>query len=245
MLCAVMSLPARHATTLAMLLALAATAVGCSEQPEPSDPSPAPPAIGDTAPPTGPSAPASPGAEPSAAGGYEGTVLPAPLPARSFTLTDQRDEPFRFPRDTDGRVTLLYFGYTHCADICPGTLAAIAVALRELPGEIARQVEVVFVTVDPARDTVEVVRDWVGLFSDDFVGLTGSRDEIEAALAAFGFPPPETYDIGGGEYTVGHPAGVLAFTPDGFAHLEYPFGVTVEMWQRDLTRLVEDGWEEP
>jgi protein SCO1/2 len=99
--------------------------------------------------------------------------------------------------------------------------------------------------VDPARDTVEVVRDWIGLFSDDFVGLTGTQDEIDAALGTYGFPPPETYDIGGGEYTVGHPAGVLAFTPDRLAHLDYPFGVTVEMWQRDLTRLVEEGWEEP
>lgn len=245
MLVAVMSLPARHATIVATLLAVAAVAVGCAEQPEGNAGSPSPPTIAGPATPSGQTAPASPSAEPSAAGPYEGTVLLTPLPTGPFTLTDQRGEPFRFPRDTDGRVTLLYFGYTHCADICPGTLAGIAVALRELSADVARQVDVVFVTVDPARDTVEVVREWVGLFSEDFVGLTGSPGEIEAALAAYGFPPPETYDIGGGEYTVGHPAGVLAFTPDGVAHLEYPFGVTVEMWRRDLTRLVEDGWEEP
>lgn len=244
MLVAVMSLPARHATIVATLLAVATLAAGCAEPPEAADGPPSPPAITGPTAPAGPTAP-SPGTEPSAGGAYEGTVLPAPLPAGSFTLTDQRGEPFRFPRDADGRVTLLYFGYTHCADICPGTLAGIAVALRELSADVARQVDVVFVTVDPARDTVEVVREWVGLFSEDFVGLTGSPGEIEAALATYGFPPPETYDIGGGEYTVGHPAGVLAFTPDGLAHLEYPFGVTVEMWRRDLTRLVEDGWEEP
>lgn len=242
---AVMSLPARHATIVATLLVVATIVAACADQPEANDGSPSPPAITGPTAPAGPTASTSPSTEPSAGGAYEGTVLPAPLPAGSFTLTDQRGEPFRFPRDTDGRVTLLYFGYTHCADICPGTLAGIAVALRELPADVARRVDVVFVTVDPARDTVEVVREWVGLFSADFVGLTGRQGEIEAALATYGFPPPETYDIGGGEYTVGHPAGVLAFTPDGLAHLEYPFGVTVEMWRHDLTRLVEDGWEEP
>lgn len=232
-----MSLPARRVTVLVMLLGVTMLAAGCAEEPEEaSTPSSAGPAASVTS---------SPSAPPPATtdAGYLGTILPEPLPAASFTLTDQRGEPFRFPRDAHGRVSLLYFGYTHCADICPGTLAGIAVALRDLPRDVARAVDVVFVTVDPARDTVEVVRDWVGLFSDDFVGLTGTKAEIERALATYGFPPPETYDIGGGEYTVGHPGGVLAFTPDGFAHLEYPFGVTVETWQRDLTKLVEDGWE--
>lgn len=234
-----MSPPARHAIVLATLLAVALLTAACGA--DPGDAA----ASGPTGSPISGLAPSSPSAEPSTAGGYEGTLLAEPLPAGSFTLTDENGERFRFPRDTDGRVRLLYFGYTHCADICPGTLAGIAVALRELPPDVAEAVDVVFVTVDPARDTVEVVRDWVGLFSDDFVGLTGTQAEIEDALAAFGLAPPEIFDIGGGEYTVGHPAGVLAFTPDGFAHLEYPFGVTVEMWRHDLVRLVEDGWEEP
>jgi protein SCO1/2 len=236
-----MSLPARRATVLATLLAVALSLAACAEDGGDAGAGASPsPTAGLTAAPS-----PTPSVIPSTAAGWAGTVLAEPLPVGAFALTDQRGERFRFPQDTDGKVTLLYFGYTHCADICPGTLAAIAVSLRGLPPEVAEQVDVVFATVDPARDTVEVVRDWVGLFSDDFTGLTGSQEQVEAALATYGFDPPQIFDLGGGEYTVGHPAGVLAFTPDGLAHLEYPFGVTVEGWQQDLTRLVEDGWEEP
>ena len=234
-----MSLPARRTAILATLLSVALLLVACGEDAGEvtAGTSPSPSATS--------SATVTPSPTPSTTTGWAGTPLAEPLPVGAFTLTDQWGDPFRFPKDTDGRVTLLYFGYTHCADICPGTLAAIAVALRGLPPEVAEQVDVVFATVDPARDTEEVVRDWVGLFSDDFTGLTGTQEEVEAALATYGFGPPEIFDLGGGEYTVGHPAGVLAFTPDGLAHVEYPFGVTVEGWQRDLAKLVEDGWEEP
>lgn len=195
---------------------------------------------------------AAPSASPSAAapalvstGGYHGVVLPEPVRVRPFALTDQRGERFRVPQDLDGRVALLYFGYTHCPDICPGTLATIAVALRDLPPEVREAVDVVFVTVDPARDTVPVLQGYVRLFSEDFVALTGTEDEIVAALARFGFGPPAIADLGGGEYAVGHPAGVLAITPDGYARLEYPFGTSVEAYRQDLTRLVEEGWGQP
>ncbi len=180
-----------------------------------------------------------------AAGGYHGVVLPEPVRVRPFALTDQHGERFRVPQDLDGRVALLYFGYTHCPDICPGTLATIAVALRGLAPEVRRAVDVVFVTVDPARDTAPVLREYVGLFSEDFVALTGTGEEIERALARFGFGPPQIADLGGGEYAVGHPAGVLAITPDGFARLEYPFGITAQAYREDLTRLVEEGWRQP
>ncbi len=176
--------------------------------------------------------------------GLYGVERDPAVPAVPFTLIDQDGERFRFPRDAEGKATLVYFGYSHCADVCPGTLAGIAVALRELPASVRDQVDVLFVTVDPARDTPETIGDYVALFSEDFVGLTGSEEDIQTILASLGLPPATRYDLGGGEYGVGHPAGVLAFTPDGFAHLEYPFGVTVDMWVHDLQKLVEEGWEE-
>lgn len=236
-----MSPPARSRTLVAAVL-VAALLTACTDAGAPSDQ--------DTASSTSsPSTSGSFGPSPSAelappASGFYGVSRAAPVPAEPFTLTDQDGARFRFPRDTDGRVTLVYFGYSHCPDICPGTLAGIAVGLRELPPSVRDQVDVLFVTVDPARDTPEALAEYVGLFSEDFVGLTGSDEEIQAILASFGLPPATTYDLGGGEYGVGHPAGVLAFTPDGYAHLEYPFGVTVEMWQHDLQKLVEEGWEE-
>jgi len=216
----------------------AALVAACADESPPSTSGAASPSASGGAGPS-PSAAISPSAS-----GLYGVERTPPVQAAPFTLTDQDGDRFRFPRDTDGKVTLVYFGYSHCPDICPGTLAGIAVALRELPASVRDQVDVLFVTVDPARDTPEVIGDYVGLFSEDFVGLTGSEEEIQAVLASLGLPPATRYDLGGGEYGVGHPAGVLAFTPDGSAHLEYPFGVTVEMWVHDLQKLVQEGWEE-
>jgi protein SCO1/2 len=174
--------------------------------------------------------------------GY-GLPLSEPKREPDVTLTDQDGRPFELGADTPGRVMLLYFGYTHCPDICPGTLAAMAVALRGLPPEVREQVNVVFVTLDPARDTPEVLKTYMANFDDAFVGLTGPERRIAAVVAELGLPPATTYDLGGGEYGVGHPAQVLAFTSDGYAHVEYPFGIKVEMWQHDLPKLVEEGWE--
>jgi protein SCO1/2 len=233
-----MSLPARAGALLAALLA-AVSLCACAEE---------------VATRQGPqltsgwqTAPAVPGASASAVtsptSGYFGLDRDPPVPAVPFTLTAQDGSRYRFPRDAHGKVTLVYFGYAHCPDICPGTLAGISVALRGLPESTRKQVDVLFVTVDPARDTPEALAEYVGLFSEDFVGLTGSEEGIQAILASLGLPPALKYDLGGGEYGVGHPAGVLAFTPDGYAHLEYPFEVTAEMLQHDLTKLVEEGWQ--
>lgn len=232
-----MSLPARPGPLTAALLS-AILLASCAEAGSPA--APASPTLTPSA--SVPSGPSPTSGLPLVAG-YYGVVRDPPVPAAPFTLTDQRGDAFRFPRDANGRVTLVYFGYSHCPDICPGTLAGIAVALRELPPAVSDEIDVLFVTVDPARDTVEALAAYVPLFSEDFVGLTGSDAEIQAILASFGLPPATRYDLGGGEYGVGHPAGVLAFTPDGSAHLEYPFGVTVDMWVHDLQQLVQHGWE--
>lgn len=230
-----MSLPAKVAVAVLLGAALSA----CAQEADPEAPTASPSTAS-----SGPAVLPSPTSFPVGESGFYGFPRDPAVPAEPFTLTDQDARPFRFPRDLDGEVALVYFGYTHCPDICPGTLAGIAVALRELPADIGDQVDVLFVTVDPERDTTEVVGDYVGLFSEDFVGLTGDEEDVQAILGSLGLPPATKYDLGGGEYGVGHPAGVLAFTPDGFAHLEYPFGVTVEMWTHDLEKLVLEGWED-
>ncbi|MEE8175168.1 MAG: SCO family protein, partial [Gemmatimonadota bacterium] len=85
-----------------------------------------------------------------AANGFRGVML-EPGPRPDFTLTDTRGRPFDFRRETDGKVALLFFGYTHCPDVCPVQMAGIAAVLRDLPWEIRDRIEVVFVTTDPAR----------------------------------------------------------------------------------------------
>lgn len=93
--------------------------------------------------------------------------------APDFTLTDQAGHAFSLSGQR-GRVTVLYFGYTHCPDICPTTLAAIASALRQMGPSADKDVTVAFITDDPGRDTPRTMRDYVTLFDPHFLGLDGT-----------------------------------------------------------------------
>jgi protein SCO1/2 len=172
--------------------------------------------------------------------GFQGVYMPQPQAKPGFTLTDTSGLPFDFQRETAGAVTLLYFGYTHCPDICPGHMATIAGALEKLPGTVASQVRVVFVTTDPERDRPSVIRRWLGTFDPSFVGLTGTPDQIVAAQMAAGVPVARR-EGEGEDYGVSHAAYVIAYTPDGLAHVLYPFGMRQSNWVHDLPILVELG----
>jgi protein SCO1/2 len=126
---------------------------------------------------------------------YAGFDLAEPYRRPSFTLTDATGAEYDFKEQTSGRPTLLFFGYTQCPDICPTTMADVAVALRTVDPAIAEQVQVVFVTTDPATDTPEVLGTYLGQFDADlpvrFVGLTGEQDDIEQAQLSAGVPLAE------------------------------------------------------
>jgi protein SCO1/2 len=177
--------------------------------------------------------------------GYYGKHLHPGIEKPDFVLRDQHGEPFDFRKDTSkADVTLLYFGYTNCPDLCPSELGLLATALRNVPEAIADEVEVVFVSVDPARDTVDRLAEYMPLFDEDFVGLTGDPAEIRRIQRAVGVVPATRIPLGDGDYSMRHDAEVLAFTPDR-AHLEYPFGTLLISWEHDLWKLVEEGWENP
>ncbi|HSL57688.1 MAG TPA: SCO family protein [Acidimicrobiales bacterium] len=167
-------------------------------------------------------------------GVLEGIELAGPTPAPEFTLTDTEGRPFDFAAETAGRVTFLYFGYTFCPDICPVHLAQLAEVL-EKPGT-PPNAQVVFVTVDPARDTPEVVRDYLDSFDVGFIGLVGTLDEVEAAQAAANVPVA-IVEGDGDDYTVGHAGQVLAFAPNGFGYSVYPFGTRQTTFAHDLPLL--------
>ena len=171
--------------------------------------------------------------------GWAGTLLGGPLEKPEFTLTDTSGNPYDFARQTEGYVTLLYFGYTHCPDVCPLHMANLASVLQEVSGEVNAKIKVVFVTTDPARDTPAVIRKWLDNFDVTFVGLTGSPAEIAAAEQAARVPeavlqPPSS----DGSYKVGHASEVIAYTLDDEAHVVYPFGIRQADWARDIPRLV-------
>jgi protein SCO1 len=126
---------------------------------------------------------------------YAGLDLAEPYRRPTFTLTDTTGAAYDFKATTAGRPTLLFFGYTNCPDVCPTTMADVAVALRGVEPELAAEVQVVFVTTDPAFDTPEVLGEYLGRFDADlptrFVGLTGDQEAIDQAQLSAGVPLAE------------------------------------------------------
>lgn len=113
----------------------------------------------------------------------DGTSIESAQPEPNVELIDQDGHPFRLIAKR-GREVVLFFGYAHCPDICPTTLGKLAQADRSL-GAQARNVVVAFVTVDPERDTVPVLKRYVRLFDRNFYGLTGSRSQLHAVYHAY------------------------------------------------------------
>lgn len=166
---------------------------------------------------------------------FQGVQLEQPSDKPVFTLTDTNGEAYDFGARSEGKLTILYFGYLNCPDICPVHLAQIAETFDQLPA-IARDAEVVFVSVDPGRDSPEDIRDFLDRFDQRFVGLTGSAEELELAQTAAGVPVARK--VGDGDdYTVDHAGQVLAFAPDGRGYTVYPFGTRQTEWANDLQIL--------
>src|SRR5579863_4228193 len=113
---------------------------------------------------------------------YRGGLVTPPLPKPSFTLSTTSGDKFDFRSKTDGYVTLLFFGYTNCPDVCPMHMSNIGTALRKMPANLADQVKLVFVTTDPARDSREVLRSWLDHFDKRFIGLTGTARNTAAIV---------------------------------------------------------------
>ncbi|MEJ7704387.1 MAG: SCO family protein [Geodermatophilaceae bacterium] len=105
-----------------------------------------------------------------------------------LTLLDTAGRPFSLADRPDDEVTVIFFGYTHCPDVCPTTMADLAVAGRQLPPEVREQVTVAFITEDPQRDTPEALRAWLDQFDSSFLGLLGGNEATQAALAELLLP---------------------------------------------------------
>jgi protein SCO1/2 len=167
---------------------------------------------------------------------YKGDVIVQPIAAPDFTLTTTDGKPYHFKQETQGMVGLLFFGYTHCPVICPVHMSNLAAVLRRLPTDVSRRVKVVFVTVDPARDTPEYLRAWLDNFDRSFVGLRGSLDAVNRIQGAFHMPATVYEKLPDGGYAVGHGAPVIAVIADS-ARVFYPFGIRQEDWLHDLPKL--------
>lgn len=178
--------------------------------------------------------------QPVVAANYQGAVLSKPLALPKTQLTATDGTRFDFATADPGTLRLVFFGYTHCEDTCPTTMADIAAALRKVPVEMRERTRVVFVTSDPKRDTLPVMRKWLDRFDKTFVGVTGTDAQIAAVAKAMGVPllPEEKLPSGG--YDIPHGAQVIPYTPDDKAHLIWLGGTQVKQFRSDIVKLLSD-----
>jgi protein SCO1/2 len=172
---------------------------------------------------------------------FHGAALEPPAPAPALRLPVAAPAPrdtFDLARATadSGRAALVFFGYTHCPDVCPTTLHDWA-RVRRLLGDDAARVRFLFVTVDPERDTPAAVARYVAAVDPAILGLAGTRAEVDAAQRAWGVASYR--DGGGGDaYTVAHPAQVFAVDRAGRLRLTYALGARPDDVAADLRRLL-------
>jgi protein SCO1/2 len=163
-------------------------------------------------------------------------VIQSPVAAPDFTLDSDRG-PVSL-NDYEGKLVLLYFGYTFCPDVCPTTLTDLAAAIDELSADDADSVQVIMVTIDPARDDVSRVGEYVRYFDERFVGLTGSDEEIGSVATLYGI----FYRAGEGTeatgYLMEHTPTVLAIDREGNLKLVIPFGAEAEAVAADLEYML-------
>ena len=156
--------------------------------------------------------------------------------ARDFALTDASGAR-RTLADYRGRVVVLFFGYTHCPDVCPTTLTQLAQA-RRLLGPDAGRVQVLFVTLDPERDTAQLLARYAPAFDPSFVGLTGTQPQIEAAAREFKVFFQKVTGPTSDSYTLDHSSGSFVFDPQGRIRLYLPDRAQPDQIAADLKRLL-------
>jgi protein SCO1/2 len=155
---------------------------------------------------------------------------------RDFALTDHNGKP-RTLADFRGKVVVLFFGYTHCPDVCPTTLAELAEALKRL-GPAAEKVQVLFVTVDPERDTPDLLSRYVPAFDPSFLGLYGDADATARIAKEFRILYQKQPGRTSESYTVDHSAGTFVFDPQGRLRLYVGYGQGAAVFEHDIGELL-------
>ncbi|MFF0091888.1 SCO family protein [Streptomyces canus] len=169
------------------------------------------------------------------------TVLDQPFEKPDLVLTDTKGEKYDLRKETAGKPTLIYFGYTHCPDICPLTMNNIAVAKKRLPKSEQNKLTVVFVTTDPARDTPAELGKWLKGVDTSFVGLTGDFATIQASARTLGISiEPSHKDKKTGKTVSVHGTQVVAFSPKtDEGYVLYGEDATVDDYTKDLPKLIK------
>jgi protein SCO1 len=176
---------------------------------------------------------------PADADGYAGAAVDPAYTRPSLQFTDTAGQGYDLATDMTHPVSLVFFGYTSCPDVCSTVLADAAAAIRRLDPAVAEQTGLVFITVDPERDTPTVIRDYLDQFSPEFTGLTADVETIAQAADALAvaYEPPNPQP---GGYEVQHGTQLLGFGPPGSPGIIWTAGTSVGDLRADITRLAED-----
>lgn len=170
---------------------------------------------------------------------FKGFILESPEVLGEFTLNNAAGDAVNLS-DFRGQVTLVYYGYRHCPDVCPTTLSELSNMMDTLELENkSDQVQVIMVSVDPERDTPDKLAEYVSYFHTDFIGLTGSPDQITAATVPYGIFYEKHEGGEGSGYLIDHSAGVLLFDRDGYLKEMFPFGIKGEEIAADVSYFLK------
>ena len=168
------------------------------------------------------------------------TALPQALPLPDFTLTDHDGQPFVRDRFL-GRFSLVFFGFTHCPDICPATLLQLVVSRNQIAAAGGAVPDIVLVSVDPERDTPEILADYTANFGDDVYGVTGDIDELIKLTSALGIFFEKTGASGVDTYNVAHSAAVLLINGDAELIALFSAPHDIDALVNDLPLLMTSG----
>jgi protein SCO1/2 len=172
--------------------------------------------------------------------GLHGVVLPKPYDVPDVTLTDADGQPYDLPADATKPLTLVFFGYTHCPDICQVVMANIASSLTRLDADQRAKVQMEFVTTDPARDDVRTIHSYVQRFDPAFDGLTGDLPTIVRLGKSFDVPVAKGEKLASGGYDVAHGTQIVGLLPDGRAPFVWTEGTDPAALAEDVSTILDD-----
>lgn len=168
--------------------------------------------------------------------GFSATDVSGADFAKTFNLTDHTGKA-RTLEDFKGKVVALFFGYTHCPDVCPTTMADLKQSMKLL-GEDANDVQVLFITLDPERDTQDLLAQYVPGFDSRFIGLYGTPEQTAAVIKEFKIFASKVENSGKSGYTIDHSAGLYLYDKAGKIKLYVDYGTKPAVLAADIKKLL-------
>jgi protein SCO1 len=173
-------------------------------------------------------------------GGIHGTILDPPFKVLSTPLTDTHGQPYSLTKDTDKDLTLVFFGYINCPDICQTVMANLASAMTRLDDADRDRVDVVYVTTDPARDTEQAIADYLPHFDPDFIGLTGDLGTIIDVAEPLGVGVTKGEKLPSGGYDVTHGTTITGIDSDNEGFVYWSQDTSSSDFAADIHTLLND-----